>query len=75
MVISRCRHGLPLLYWEQTALLYVLSTLAMCGFLLVVAFSNLEVMDKEFAQPNDDQQVRMSTIQTNDEGSEEERAA
>jgi peptidoglycan/LPS O-acetylase OafA/YrhL len=36
-----------LLYWEQTALLYVLSTLAMCGLMLVVAFSNLEAKDKE----------------------------
>jgi hypothetical protein len=36
-----------LLYWEQTALLYVLSTLAMCGLLLVVAFSDLEGRDKE----------------------------
>lgn len=36
-----------LLYWEQTALLYVLSTLAICGLMLVVAFSNLEAKDKE----------------------------
>jgi hypothetical protein len=36
-----------LLYWEQTELLYVLSTLAMCGLLLVVAFSDLEGRDKE----------------------------
>jgi hypothetical protein len=39
-----------LLYWEQTALLYVLSTLAMCGLLLVVAFSDLEVGDKDLMQ-------------------------
>ncbi|HEX6622311.1 MAG TPA: hypothetical protein VF064_01270 [Pyrinomonadaceae bacterium] len=31
-----------LLYWEQTAALYVLSTLAMSALLLVVAFSDLE---------------------------------
>jgi len=31
-----------LLYWEQTAIIYVLSVLALCGFLLVVAFSDLE---------------------------------
>jgi hypothetical protein len=31
-----------LVFGEQVALLYVLSTLAMCGLLLVVAFSNLE---------------------------------
>lgn len=31
-----------LLYWEQAALLYVLSTLAVSGFLLVIAFSDLD---------------------------------
>jgi hypothetical protein len=31
-----------LLYWEQTALIYVLSVLALCGFLLVIAFSDLD---------------------------------
>lgn len=36
-----------LLYWEQSGLLFVLSTLAICGLLLVVAFSNLEARDKE----------------------------
>lgn len=36
-----------LLYWEQAAMLYVLSTLAMCALLLVVAFANLEARDKE----------------------------
>lgn len=36
-----------LIYWEQTALLYVLSTLAMCILLLVVAFSDLEARDRE----------------------------
>jgi len=39
-----------LLYWEQTALLYVLSTLAMCGLLLVVAFADLEGRDKELTE-------------------------
>ena len=38
---------IALLYWEQAAVLYVLSTLAMCALLLVVAFSNLEARDKE----------------------------
>lgn len=38
---------IALLYWEQAAVLYVLSTLAMCAVLLVVAFSNLEARDKE----------------------------
>ena len=36
-----------LLFEEQIAILYVLSTLAICGLLIVVAFSNLEVRDAE----------------------------
>jgi hypothetical protein len=36
-----------LLYTEQAAALYVLSTLAICGLMLVVAFSNLEDRDVE----------------------------
>jgi len=34
-----------LLYEEQVAVLFVLSTLAICGLLIVVAFSNLEARD------------------------------
>ena len=41
---------IALLYWEQIAVLYVLSTLAMCALLLVVAVSNLEARDKELHQ-------------------------
>jgi len=41
---------IALLYWEQAAVLYVLSTLAMCALLIVVAFSNLEARDKELHQ-------------------------
>ena len=41
-----------MLYWEQAALLYALSTLAMCGLLLVVAFSDLEGRDKELNKPD-----------------------
>ena len=41
---------IALLYWEQAAVLYVISTLAMCALLLVVAFSNLEARDKELHQ-------------------------
>lgn len=41
---------MALLYWEQAAVLYVLSTLAMCALLLVVMFSNLEARDKELHQ-------------------------
>ena len=36
-----------LLYEEQVALLHVLSTLAICGLMIVVAFSNLEARDLE----------------------------
>ena len=36
-----------LIYWEQTALLYVLSTLAICALLLAVAFADLEGKDQE----------------------------
>ena len=41
-VLSAVAFVSALLYWEQTELLYVLSTLAVCGLLLVVAFSDLE---------------------------------
>ena len=46
-VLSAVAFVSALLYWEQAAFLYVLSTLAMCGLLLVVAFSDLESRDKE----------------------------
>ncbi len=36
-----------LLFEEQAAVLYVLSTLAICGLLMAVAFSNLEARDAE----------------------------
>ena len=36
-----------LLFVEQIAVLFVLSTLAVCGLMLVVAFSNLEGRDAE----------------------------
>ena len=36
-----------LLFEEQVAALYVLSTLAICGVMMVVAFSNLEARDAE----------------------------
>ena len=41
---------IALLYWEQAAVLYVLSTLTICALLLVVMFSNLETRDKELQQ-------------------------
>jgi hypothetical protein len=36
-----------LLFTEQVAVLYVASTLAICGLMMVVAFSNLEARDAE----------------------------
>lgn len=36
-----------LIYWEQTALLFGLSTLAMCALLIIVAIADLEGRDKE----------------------------
>lgn len=36
-----------LLFEEQAAVLYVVSTLATCGLLIVVAISNLEARDAE----------------------------
>jgi hypothetical protein len=36
-----------LLFEEQAAVLYVLSTLAVCGLMIVVAFSNLEAREAE----------------------------
>ena len=36
-----------LLFEEQVAVLYVLSTLTVCGLMIVVAFSNLEARDAE----------------------------
>ena len=41
---------IALLYWEQTAALYILSTLAVCALMLIVAFSNLEARDRELHQ-------------------------
>lgn len=39
-----------MLYREQTELIYVLSTLAITGLLLVVAFSDLEGRDRELSR-------------------------
>jgi len=36
-----------LLFEEQVAIVYVLFTLAICGLMIVVAFSNLEARDAE----------------------------
>jgi hypothetical protein len=49
-----------LLYWEQTALLYVISTLILTVLLLVVAFSDLEGKDWELNQPTETQSAAAS---------------
>ncbi len=42
-----------LIYWEQTALLYALSTVAMCVLLIMVAISDLESRDRELHKEPD----------------------
>jgi len=62
---------IALLYWEQAALIYVLSTLAITALLLVVMFSNLEGRDKELHQAalkKMDAQDLKSTRSTNPAG-------
>src|SRR5688572_8936760 len=44
-----------LLYWDQAALVYVLSTLALCGLLLVVAFSDLDRGDFKAGVSSEDE--------------------
>ena len=41
---------IALLYWEQAAVLYVVSTLAVCVLLFLVAFADLEGRDREMSQ-------------------------
>jgi len=48
-----------LLFEEQVAVLYLLSTLAICGLFIVVAFSNLKARDAQMQaaairEPSDD---------------------
>jgi hypothetical protein len=50
-----------LLFDEQVAVLYVLATLAMCGLLIVVAFSNLEARDAEMQADIREEADNMST--------------
>jgi hypothetical protein len=51
-----------MLYWEQTALIYALSTLAIAALLLVVAFSDLEGRDRVLsAELEDDVPVAATT--------------
>lgn len=42
-----------LIYWEQTALLFVLSTVAMCVLLILVGIADLEGRDKELHKEAD----------------------
>ena len=49
-----------LIYWKQTALLFVLSTIAMCILLLAVAFADLEVRDKESNKQVKDDRTRVT---------------
>lgn len=53
-----------LLYWEQTALLYVISTLLLAGLLLVVAFADLEGKDRELNQSAETDAAAMTSSNT-----------
>jgi hypothetical protein len=53
-----------LLFTEQVAVLYVLSTLAICGLMTVVAFSNLEARDAEMQAAISEAADEMSTNST-----------
>lgn len=54
-----------MLYWEFTALLYVISTLAMCALLLAVAFSKLEERDERLPPVSlDEESAINSDVQT-----------
>lgn len=39
-----------LIYWEQSALLYFISTLLICAVLTIVAFADLEGRDRQLSQ-------------------------
>jgi hypothetical protein len=64
-----------LVYWEQFALLYVASTLAMCGLLLFVAFSNLEARDEELNDVASEESVTSKSTKPSDLASRQKRAA
>ena len=64
-----------LLYWEQAALLYVLSTLAMCVLMLVVAFSNLEGKDEELHQSIDNRSLEKRNSDSDERAQLENKAA
>ena len=50
-----------LIYWEQAALLYVVSTLMICLLLFAVAFANLEGRDRELSQVESSDASEIST--------------
>ena len=64
-----------LLYWEQAALLYVLSTLAICELMLVVAFSNLEAKDEELHQSRDNRLLEKRKTDSDERAQLENKAA
>ena len=43
---------IALIYWEMTALLYILATLGVTALLVVVALSDLRPADKTLEDPN-----------------------
>lgn len=45
LILTVVAVGSALLYWEQTAMLYALSTAAICLLLVMVAFADLEGND------------------------------
>ena len=64
-----------LLFAEQIALLYVLSTFAMVGLLIVVAFSNLEARDAKMQAATIREAADDMTTNSRDLSSREKRAA
>lgn len=46
-----------LIYWEQVALLYVVSTVLMCLVLLAAAFADLEGKDRKLVQATEGNNV------------------
>src|SRR3989442_2714194 len=56
-----------LLYWDQVALLYILSTLAVTVLMLVVAFSDLKDREEELTKtPEVDEQAATRDIEITD---------
>ena len=64
-----------LLFAEQAAAIYVLSTLAICGILIVVAFSDLEGRDAEMQAAAIREAANDSSKNSRDESRSRRRAA